>query len=728
MGHRGGQRARRDEGERGVAALLLVASLVALLGMVAMVIDLGYAYFERQRLQDALDLASIAAARELSGSGATAAAYQKASETLAYNFSGAQALSLGYGCGVPAGDRQANICFGTYSAERNQQGQRPALAARFTNPGPSCNGCDAVRIYARAGSPSFFGQVFDVDAVDVAGIATAVRSGSPVAQLKIRSTVATIDSTRSALLNALVGGLLGGSLNLSAAGWNGLLNTEVNLLDYFDQLLAVNAQLSAGAYHELVALQNLSVGQLVQAAATVLQQGGATGVSADAVAGLLQIAAIVPAGWQASLGDLLSVGEGTTAAGLDVGVNALTLVQGIVQAANGSNALAAQVDLSTALFSNLPVLNVLGNLAGLHIKLAVIEPQQVSSIGNPEIASALSTANKKRVDLGAIFVRTAQLRLLIQVDLPILNGLTGLTTAIDNFIGPVTPVLNSALTLNLFSTLNALSNFLVNLLTSLICVNCYSAPADLIDIKLFARSASDARPPGIDIVLELGGGDAYVDNYECPPGDNRKSLTVQTSSHLAKVQVGQLVNPSSVFSNSAVPDFQPVPIIDIGSQTYRVKKTCVLLICSTTTEAYGSRKAFTGGGLGLLVNAPVVGSGSNFAADTVVDPPDVGDAQTNASVISHSVNNVVASLKASLTGIQLLNYKPTGSGTLLSAVIGTVTSLLSALTAALQPVLTFLGNLLDPILNGLINALGLQIAGITVETNLTCSAGARLVN
>lgn len=719
---------RRQAGERGVAAILLAASLVALLGMVAMVVDLGYAYFERQRLQDSLDLAAISAARELSGQGATAAAYQKAVDTLALDRGGGDMLPLGYGCAAPTVVGTANICFGTYDAERDNNGNRPALVDRFQNESTSCNGCNAVRIYGRAPSPSFFASLFDVTELDIAGVSTAVKSGSSTAQLKIRSTVASIDSSRSALLNAVVGGLLGGNLDLTAVSWNGLLDTEVNLLDYFDQLLSVNAQLGAGSYHELVQLQNLSAGQLLQAAATVLQQGGATGVTADAVAGLLQVAAIVPPAWTVSLGDILSVAEGTTAAGLDVGVSALDLVQGVVQAANGRNALSGQIDIGTAMFSNLPVLNILGSLAAIHIKLAVIEPQQISSIGNPAVASALPTASKKRVDLGAIFVRTAQLRLLIQIDLPILSGLTGVTSAINNLVGPITPVLNSALSLNLFSTLNSLTNFLVNLLTSLICVNCYSAPADLTDIRLLARSAGDSRPPGIDIVVELGGGDAYVDNYECPPQSNRKSLTVQTSSHLAKVQAGQLVNPGSVFSNSAVPDFQPVPIIDVGSQAYRVKKTCLLLFCSTTTEAYGARRAFTGGGLGLLVDVPVVGSGDNFAADVVVDPPDLGDPQTETSVISHSVNNVVASLKNSLAGISLLSYKPTGSGSLLSVVISTVTGLLSTLVAALQPVLTFLGGLLDPILNGLINALGLQIAGITVETNLTCSAGARLVN
>jgi len=716
---------RHHSDERGAAAILFAVFLVVLVGMTAMVVDLGYAYYSKQRLQDALDLATIAAARELDGaSGYQEAARQAAARVMDPEYKPEGGFTVGIGCVAPSSPRTANLCIGGYTT-RDNQGERLPLGQRFL---ANDAAQDAARMFGQAESPSFFARIFEVDVIDVGAISTAVRNGDTRAQLSIRSTLVSIDSTRSALLNAVVGGLLGGHLNLSAAAWDGLLKTDINLLDYLDTVLDVETALTVGSYEELLALQNLSAGRLLQVAADVLQRDDSSNISADALAGLLQIAAIIPPSWQVSLGDLVSVAGGTAAAGLDVGLEVLQLVTGMVQVANGRNAIAAEIDLSTAALTGLPVLNILGGVAGVKIKLAVIETPRLSAIGNPEVAKNLLPGDRRRVEMGGIYVRTAQLRLLVQVDLPILNGLTGLITALDNLVGPITPVLNGALQLNLFATLNALLGFLGDLL----CIgNCYSAPADLMDIKLFGRSGGDARPPGLDIVLELGGGEAYVTDYKCPAVGGEKTLTVQTASHLAKVQVGQLTNPASVFSDSAIPAVIPVPIVDIGAQSYRKYALgCITgLIClgGRGSEAVGARKPFVGGGLGLLVDSTVIGTGQNFPADVVQNPPNLGMPQTAASVINHSVANVVGSLSGALAGVKLLSYKPAGGATLLSLVITTVTSLLSAVTTALQPVLNFLGALLDPILNSLINALGLQIAGISVETNLTCGSGARIV-
>lgn len=78
--------------------------------------------------------------------------------------------------------------------------------------------------------------------------ATAVAATPPpVAQLSIRSSLASVDSGKSPLLNLVIGNLLGGNLSLTAAGWNGLLQTNVNLLSYLDQL-AINLNVKAGDY------------------------------------------------------------------------------------------------------------------------------------------------------------------------------------------------------------------------------------------------------------------------------------------------------------------------------------------------------------------------------------------------------------------------------------------------------------------------------------------------
>ena len=96
--------------------------------------------------------------------------------------------------------------------------------------------------------------------------ATAVAAAPTptVASLTVRSTLLTVDSTKSVALNALIGGLLGGKLQLDAVGWNGLINTDISLLKYLDAL-AIRLNVSAGNYDQLLKT-DATVGQLVQAA------------------------------------------------------------------------------------------------------------------------------------------------------------------------------------------------------------------------------------------------------------------------------------------------------------------------------------------------------------------------------------------------------------------------------------------------------------------------------
>ena len=72
--------------------------------------------------------------------------------------------------------------------------------------------------------------------------ASAVGSngGAPLAQLTIRSSLATIDTTQSRILDQLIGGLLGGSIKAGVVSWQGLVDTKINLLSYLDQLISLS--------------------------------------------------------------------------------------------------------------------------------------------------------------------------------------------------------------------------------------------------------------------------------------------------------------------------------------------------------------------------------------------------------------------------------------------------------------------------------------------------------
>src|SRR3990172_5763048 len=62
--------------ETGQTLVLLVLCVTALVGMAALVVDLGYFLLERRQLQTAADAAALAAAQELPGNNAAAAAHQ----------------------------------------------------------------------------------------------------------------------------------------------------------------------------------------------------------------------------------------------------------------------------------------------------------------------------------------------------------------------------------------------------------------------------------------------------------------------------------------------------------------------------------------------------------------------------------------------------------------------------------------------------------------------------
>jgi uncharacterized membrane protein len=111
--------------------------------------------------------------------------------------------------------------------------------------------------------------------------AVAAKSAAPQAMLSIRSTLATVNSNQGALLNALTKAL-GGNTQLDLLGWQGIANTQLNLLKYMDQL-AVDLHLNAGDYQQLLAF-NTDATTLLKAAGKVLQQSGAT---ADVVSNLL---------------------------------------------------------------------------------------------------------------------------------------------------------------------------------------------------------------------------------------------------------------------------------------------------------------------------------------------------------------------------------------------------------------------------------------------------------
>ena len=643
--------------QRGAIGLMAAATLSLALVLMLLVVDTGRLYLEQRKLQRVVDNAALEAVSR-GGTclpGLTAASY-----------AGQSAVRNGYT--IDTGNTLSTTCgtlvtaatgLRTFSVDATQAAAVKVAASRTVTTS-FAGGVQALF----SATPVSLNTTLNASAV-------AAKPQPTIAQLNIRSTLASIDTAQSNILNPLFSGLLGGNVNLTALGWNGLLNTDINLLKYLDQL-AINLNVAAGNYTQLLNTQ-ATVTQLIQAAATVVQLNGATAQVITAL-GQLQIAAINAA--PVKLGDILQLQTGTTAAGLDANLQLLQLIQGVVQLANSKSAVAA----------TLPV-NVLG-LANVTVRVKVIEPPQFSAIGDP--------ARAKLNPLGPdrIYVRTAQVRTMISLNLPVLSGVTGLANAVFGLVGGLTPTLNALLSLDLVSTLN-----------SVLCL--LGAGCEQLDPQLLPS-------PQIDISLDAGGAKSYVTDYSCPTGTTgSKSLTARTVTSLADLKLGK-IDPTNAFSSAAEPTVAPLALIDLGIVTCH--KVLLLGTCDPATHVpYGA------GGIGIMLDTSVAqntqdlvfSSGTPFATPANLKlPPSVLPAVPT--------NNIVGSLSSTLAGINLIVYKPLGSNPL-GAIVTGVASLISDVTNRLLPVVTgALSPLLDPLLNNLLKGLGINLMDVDVGANMTC--------
>ena len=621
--------------QRGAIGLMAAVTLGMVLLFMLLMVDSGRLFLEQRKLQRVADMAVLEAVTR--GGNCTGT-------STAAGFANQSAIRNSF---TPGTVQKINTTCGTLTTNSSQLRVFTADATKS----------DAIRVIATTTVPtSVAGGLWSIlskDGFDLNTNLTASAVGSTpgptLAQIGIRTTLATVDSSQSPLLNNLFSGLLGGNLSISAVGWDGLVKTDINLLQYLNQL-AINLNVNAGDYTTLLNT-NATVTQLIKAAATVATLNGAT-ADVQTALGNLQVAAINNT--PVKLGDLLQLQTGSSTAGLDTNLNLFSVLQAAIQIANKNNAVAA----------TLPV-NVLG-LAKVTTTIKVIEAPQFSAIGNP--------ATDK------LYVRTAQIRSLITIELPVLNTVTSL--------------------------LNKVTDLVTGLLTGI-----------LGGIAGTTYSPQILPPPLIlSINLDAGGADALVTGYSCPSGSSGiKSLTVLANTALANLNVGN-INASQAFSSSAPVTVTPLPIVNI------VSKTCLLLVCSS--------KDYGGGGVAILAELPIAPTPSTllFSAASSSEPPNLKlpPAAKNAS----PTTNVVASLKSTLSNLPIQLYKPVDSTGILGAL---VTGLTSAVNATLLAVVNIAGGLitgvlsplLDPLINNVLSLLGVNLMATEVDANLSCNQGGR---
>jgi uncharacterized membrane protein len=374
---------RRFGAERGAVMLLTGVAMVGVIASTAIAVDIGHAVEFKKDLQGDADLAALDAVRALSdrkGEGGLAPqvhAQKLAKESLLRN-------------GFDANDSGNiwTVVLGNINS-----------ATRVFVPAANLATANAVKVTLTGPIDWSFqpgGRTYSVE-----GIAEAPSgvSESAVAGIALGSWVANLDTSKSAILNSVLGGFLGGGLNLSLVSYQGLAAGEVTLRG-----LATALDLGVGTPDEVLST-NITMLQLLQAAAEVMTTDGNVAALQAGMGGLITAATALNSNLQFQLSDLITVAQGGGSAALDTALNIFTLVSGAAQVADGDH------------FINIPMLGVsIPGLSSLNLKLQVIEAPQIA-IGPAKIA-----ADGK----GVTRVKTAQVR--AQLDLNLINlSLLGIT-------------------------------------------------------------------------------------------------------------------------------------------------------------------------------------------------------------------------------------------------------------------------------------------------------------
>ncbi|RNL79838.1 pilus assembly protein TadG-related protein [Nocardioides marmorisolisilvae] len=357
-------RARR-RGEDGVVAIVVaLITCFTLIPMAALAVDIGVQRVARRDAQAVADLVAMDLARQLDGR--TVSQLSGTLQTLA-NKSAARQGATGFTVTPQLGT------LGTYDPA-NPDAYFVATSASNAIP-------TAVKVTV-AGSVKFSIQADKSGSVT----RTAIAKSTAYVCFNVGSFAANLDSSKSALLNSLIGD----ALNVSALSYTGLANANVTLL-------GLATELGVGSVDGLLNLTNLSLNDLFLASATALQKSGGDTAS---VTLLNQLAtANLGALPHIKLSDVLALQAGDNSA-LDTNVNLLDLVGTAAFVANGNNAL------------DIPSLTVgVPNVASVTGTLKVIE--------KPREGCAFNQA-----------VKTSQVDLQLHVTLANLNvlGLAATTT------------------------------------------------------------------------------------------------------------------------------------------------------------------------------------------------------------------------------------------------------------------------------------------------------------
>jgi uncharacterized membrane protein len=318
---------------RGNIAVLFAMGFAVSAMVGAVAVDAAALYHERRMIQNGVDLAALSAASDTS-----------------------HAASIAQQALVEAGLLKGNSSNGLTVAAGHYNPD-PAVAAgqRFT---PGLSPLNAVMVsFERPGQLHFARGWTQSPTIGATAIATA----TPQVSFSIGSRLASLNG---GIANAVLNGLLGTNVALTAMDYNGLLNAQVDAFSFLDAL-AIRLGVTAGTYNDLLAM-SADHGTLAAALADLLT--GAERTSALTLASAAGHNGVVPLGKLFKLGAFGDLDIGTGAGeGLFATISALDLLSASAGLSNGTH----QVTL--ALAAGVP------GLVSLNVTLAIGEPPQGGS-------------------------------------------------------------------------------------------------------------------------------------------------------------------------------------------------------------------------------------------------------------------------------------------------------------------------------------------------------------
>ncbi|WP_020177548.1 TadG family pilus assembly protein [Methylopila sp. M107] len=319
---RGGLR-RFGRDQQGVVSIIVAAFGVGLVASLAIAIDVSNVYLQRRHQQSALDLAAIAAARDIGRA-----------ETVA------RTLLAANGVADP-GDLKVTL--GRYEADRGKDS-----TSRFVADAASPN---AVRLVMTKPAPLYFGRAL------LGGALPSIRTRSVAANTRFASfTIGTrLASLNGGIANALLSKLLGAEVSLNVMDYDALAAANVDMPDLLNAL-APRLGVTVATYDDVLAL-NPTLGQLAEA----LRDAASSNATAKLALGRIILAKPTK---RLDLRRLLSFGPlGKLLLGQDTRLSAKVAVLDVLFAGLGVANGSSQIDLN--LGAQIP--GVLGLTASLTI-------------------------------------------------------------------------------------------------------------------------------------------------------------------------------------------------------------------------------------------------------------------------------------------------------------------------------------------------------------------------